>query len=281
MFGRTTTRAFRSLVRSENYHIWLRPAGVIVSAPQQHVRTKKSTASKFKATVQGKAKSELLPKDVLSSVKKTARAKFDETIDVAVNLNLDTRKADQNLRVSIQLPHGTGKKVKVAVFAVGDLAEEARDAGAHVVGAEELVQEIKENGVDFDRCIASPDMMPLVGQIARVLGPRGLMPNPKVGTLRSDVGVAVKEAMHGQVHVRADKFGIVHAPIGKVSFPEDKLFENLRTLMVELNKAKPTGAPKSQYVKNATISSTMGPGFKIEGDNLSPAANCMRLIRPE
>lgn len=267
----------RSVFSLAPSHPWLRDVGVGVPCSGQHVRTKKSTASKFQNATHQAAVSELLPRQAVAFVKQRAKAKFDETIDISVNLKLDTRKADQNLRTSIQLPHGTGKNIKVAVFATGAKAEEAREAGAAVVGAEDLVADIQENGVNFDMCIASPDMMPLVGPIARILGPRGLMPNPKVGTLRTDVGVAVREALHGQVQVRADKFGIIHAPIGKVSFSEEKLFQNLRAFIVAINKAKPAGAPNGQFVLNATLNSTMGKGFSIDGLNLSPAAPAMRL----
>jgi large subunit ribosomal protein L1 len=201
--------------------------------------------------------------DAVKMVKARATAKFDETIEVALNLGVDPRHADQMVRGVCNLPNGTGKTLRVAVFAKGAKADEAKAAGADIVGAEELVAEISGGKIDFDRCIATPDLMPLVGRLGKVLGPRGLMPNPKVGTVTMDVTKAVKDAKGGAVEFRAEKAGIVHAGIGKASFSEDALLQNIRAFADSVMKAKPTGA-KGTYLQRATISSTMGPGVKIE-----------------
>ncbi len=190
-------------------------------------------------------------------------AKFDESVDVAVNLGVDPRHADQMVRGVIALPHGTGKPVRVAVFAKGPKAEEAREAGADIVGAEDLAEKVQQGFLDFDRVVATPDMMPLVGRLGRILGPRGLMPNPKVGTVTMDVAKAVKAIKAGQIEVRVDKGGVVHAPIGRRSFPPEKLKENLEALMAELIRLKPAAA-KGRYVQGVTISSTMGPGVRVD-----------------
>ncbi len=190
-------------------------------------------------------------------------AKFDESIDVAVNLGVDPRHADQMVRGVIALPHGTGKPVRVAVFAKGPKAEEAKEAGADIVGAEDLVERIQQGFLEFDRAVATPDMMPLVGRLGRILGPRGLMPNPKVGTVTMDVAKAVKAIKAGQIEVRVDKGGVIHAPIGRRSFPPEKLKENFESLMAELIRLKPAAA-KGRYIQKITISSTMGPGVRVD-----------------
>lgn len=201
------------------------------------------------------------PKDAMALVIDTAKAKFDETIELHVKLGVDPKNADQQVRGSVVLPNGTGKNVKVLVIAKGDKADEARANGADVVGAEEIIDKIlKENWLDFDACITTPDMMGLVGRIARVLGPRGLMPNPKSGTVTMDVTKAIKDIKAGKVEYRLDKFGIIHVTIGKKSFGPDKLLENYDTIMDALVKAKPQAA-KGTYLKSISISATMGPGI--------------------
>ncbi|NKD77876.1 50S ribosomal protein L1 [Haematospirillum sp. H1815] len=200
--------------------------------------------------------------EAVGLVKEGSRAKFDETIEVAVNLGVDPRHADQMVRGVVELPHGTGKAVRVAVFAKAGKADEAKAAGADIVGAEELLESIQQGKIDFDRCIASPDMMGLVGRVAKILGPRGLMPNPKLGTVTVDVASAVKAAKAGQVQFRVEKAGIVHAGIGKASFDEGKLVENVRAFVDAIQKAKPSGA-KGSYMQKVSLSSTMGPGVKV------------------
>ena len=201
--------------------------------------------------------------DALKLVKETATAKFDESVDVAVNLGVDAKKSDQTVRGSVVLPAGTGKKVRVAVFAQGDRAKAAEDAGADIVGFDDLAARIKEGFMDFDVVIASPDAMRVVGQLGQILGPRGLMPNPKVGTVSPDVAQAVKNAKAGQVQYRTDKAGIVHATIGRASFTPDQLKTNLVALIEALNKAKPAGV-KGIYMKKVSVSSTMGAGVRID-----------------
>ena len=200
--------------------------------------------------------------DAVELVKKIAPAKFDETVEAAVKLCVNPRHADQQVRGAVVLPHGTGRTVRVLVFAKGDKVKEAEQAGADFVGAEELVQKIQEGWLDFDVAIATPDMMGLVGRLGRVLGPRGLMPNPKTGTVTMDVGKAVEDSKGGKIEYRVDRAGIVHAPIGKVSFDNAKLEQNFRALMDALIKAKPAAA-KGQYVRSVTLSSTMGPGVRV------------------
>ncbi len=202
------------------------------------------------------------PEEALRLVQEIAPAKFDETVEVAVRLGIDPRHADQQVRGAVVLPHGTGKTRKVLVFAKGDKAHEAQEAGADYVGAEELVEKIQGGWLDFEVAIATPDMMSVVGRLGKLLGPRGLMPNPKAGTVTFDVGRAVKEFKAGKIEFRADKTGIVHAPIGKVSFPLEKLVENFRTLIEALVRARPA-AVRGQYLKSIAVSSTMGPGIKI------------------
>lgn len=208
-------------------------------------------------------KSNLTVEDALTLVKGAASAKFDETVEVAINLGVDPRHADQMVRGVVSLPNGTGKNVRVAVFARDAKADEAKAAGADIVGAEELMQSIQGGTIDFDRCIATPDMMPLVGRLGKILGPRNLMPNPKVGTVTMDVKSAVEAAKGGEVQFKAEKAGVVHAGIGKVSFDEDKLIQNLRAFVDAVQKAKPTGA-KGTYMKKVSISSTMGPGVSVD-----------------
>jgi large subunit ribosomal protein L1 len=201
--------------------------------------------------------------EAVKLVKGRAATKFDETIEIAMNLNIDPRKADQNLRGTVMLPNGTGKTLRVAVFARGDRAKEAEAAGADIVGAEDLAEKIQAGELNFDRAIATPDMMAIVGRLGKVLGPRGLMPNPKLGTVTMNVAEAVRAAKGGQVEFRAEKAGIVHAGIGKVSFTEDALVENVRAFVGAINRAKPTGV-KGTYIKKVSLSSTMGPGLKLE-----------------
>lgn len=201
--------------------------------------------------------------EAVKLVKANANAKFDETIEVAMNLGVDPRHADQMVRGVVNLPNGTGRSVRVAVFARDAKAEEARAAGAEVVGAEDLVEKIQGGFSDFDRVIASPDMMPLVGRLGKVLGPKGLMPNPKVGTVTPNIGQAVKDAKGGAVQFRVEKAGIIHAGVGKASFDEKAIEENVRAFIDAVTKAKPAGA-KGTYIKKISLSSTMGPGLKIE-----------------
>ena len=201
--------------------------------------------------------------DAVKAVKAGAKAKFDETIELALNLGVDPRHADQMVRGTVNLPHGTGKTLRVAVFAKGDKADEARAAGADVVGDQDLADKVQAGQIDFDRCIATPDMMPLVGRLGRILGPRGLMPNPKLGTVTANVTEAVQAAKGGQVQFRVEKAGIVHAGVGKASFDEQRIFENVKAFVDAVNRAKPSGA-KGTYLKRAALSSTMGPGVKLE-----------------
>ncbi|MGY6694517.1 MAG: 50S ribosomal protein L1 [Roseinatronobacter sp.] len=196
-------------------------------------------------------------------VKAHAVAKFDETVEIAMNLGVDPRHADQMVRGVVSLPNGTGKTVRVAVFARGPKADEAKEAGADIVGAEDLMETIQSGKIEFDRCIATPDMMPIVGRLGKILGPRNLMPNPKVGTVTMDVAEAVKSAKGGQVQFRVEKAGIIHAGIGKVSFDGEKLAQNLRAFVDAVAKAKPTGA-KGAYLRKVSVSSSMGPGVSVD-----------------
>ena len=204
----------------------------------------------------------------IALVKANAKAKFDETIEISMNLGIDPRHADQMVRGVVGLPNGTGKTVRVGVFARGPKAQEAVDAGAEVVGAEDLMEKIQAGDIQFDRCIATPDMMGIVGRLGKILGPRGLMPNPRLGTVTMDVKGAVTAAKAGQVEFRAEKAGIVHAGIGKASFEADKLLENARAFVEAIQRAKPTGA-KGTYVKKVALSSSMGPGVKVDIASLS------------
>jgi len=202
--------------------------------------------------------------EALALARQTARAKFDETVEVAVRIGVDPRKADQNVRGTVILPHGTGKTVRVAVFAKGDKAREAEAAGADVVGAEDLVKRISEEGwIEFDKAVATPDMMGMVGRLGKILGPRGLMPNPKVGTVTMDVARAVQELKGGKVEYRVDKAGNVHVPVGKVSFSEQQLLDNVNSLLGSLIRAKPASA-KGSYLLRVTVSNTMGPGIHVD-----------------
>ena len=214
-----------------------------------------------RAAFDGKANMSV--EDAVALVKGNASAKFDETVEIAVNLGVDPRHADQMVRGVVTLPNGTGKDVRVAVFARGPKADEAKAAGADIVGAEDLMETIQSGKIEFDRCIATPDMMPLVGRLGKILGPRNLMPNPRVGTVTMDVDAAVKAAKGGEVQFKAEKAGVVHAGVGKVSFDEGKLSENIRAFVDAVNRAKPSGA-KGTYLKKVSISSTMGPGVSLD-----------------
>jgi large subunit ribosomal protein L1 len=227
-------------------------------------------ASKRFRAIAGKVdRSKLYPaREALALVKENATARFDESIDLAVNLGIDAKKSDQAVRGSVVLPQGTGKTKRVAVFAQGDKAKAAQDAGADVVGFDDLAARVKEGHLDFDVVIATPDAMRVVGQLGQILGPRGLMPNPKVGTVTQDVALAVRNAKAGQVQYRADKAGIVHCTIGRASFPVDALHENLVAVIEALNRARPSGA-KGIYLRKISISSTMGAGVRVDQSSLS------------
>lgn len=222
------------------------------------------TGKRLKAARESIDRETLYPvREAIRLVKAAAGARFDETIEVAVGLGVDPRHADQMVRGVVALPNGTGKSVRVAVFAKGDKAEEATAAGADTVGAEDLAEKVANGDIGFDRCIAAPDMMPVVGRLGKILGPRGLMPNPKLGTVTNDVAGAVRAVKGGQVEFRVEKAGIVHAGIGKASFGEDQLVANLRAFVDAVNRAKPSGA-KGTYLKKVAVSTSMGPGAKIE-----------------
>ncbi|WP_170350965.1 MULTISPECIES: 50S ribosomal protein L1 [Ruegeria] len=208
-------------------------------------------------------KENLSVEEAVSLVKGNATSKFDETIEIALNLGVDTRHADQMVRGVVGLPNGTGKAMRVAVFARGPKADEAKEAGADIIGAEDLMETIQGGTIEFDRCIATPDMMPIVGRLGKVLGPRNLMPNPKVGTVTMDVKAAVEAAKGGEVQFKAEKGGVVHAGVGKASFDEAKLVENVRAFISAVAKAKPSGA-KGTYMKKIALSSTMGPGVTLD-----------------
>ena len=220
---------------------------------------KRTTAAR--ATFDGKTL--MAVEDAIKMIKSSSTAKFDETIEVAMNLGVDTRHADQMVRGVISLPNGTGKTVRVAVFARGAKADEAKAAGADIVGAEDLMETIQSGKIEFDRCIATPDMMPLVGRLGKILGPRNLMPNPKVGTVTMDVKTAVAAAKGGEVQYKAEKGGVVHAGIGKISFTEEMLTQNVRAFVEAVVRAKPTGA-KGTYLKKVSLASTMGPGVSLD-----------------
>ncbi|MFV1875009.1 50S ribosomal protein L1 [Nioella sp.] len=211
-------------------------------------------------------KEDITVEDAVALIKANANAKFDESVEIAMNLGVDPRHADQMVRGTVTLPNGTGKSVRVAVFARGAKAEEALAAGADIVGAEDLMETVQGGTIEFERCIATPDMMPIVGRLGKVLGPRNLMPNPKIGTVTMDVAEAVKAAKGGQVQFRAEKAGVVHAGVGKVSFNADQLAENIRAFVDAVSKAKPTGA-KGAYMKRVSLSSTMGPGVSVSVDS--------------
>jgi large subunit ribosomal protein L1 len=219
---------------------------------------------RLKATYEkiDRTKTYTLP-EAIALVKAASKVKFDETVELSMNLGIDPRHADQMVRGLISLPNGTGKTVRIGVFARGPKAEEARAAGADVVGADDLAEKVQAGEIEFDRCIATPDMMALVGRLGKILGPRGLMPNPRLGTVTMDVKGAVSAARAGQVEFRAEKAGIIHAGIGKVSFDDDKLLENARALADAIQKARPTGA-KGTYMQKASLSSSMGPGVRVD-----------------
>jgi large subunit ribosomal protein L1 len=224
---------------------------------------------RLRAAREGIERTRLYPlSEALQMVKGRAAAKFDETVEVAMNLGVDPRHADQMVRGVANLPNGTGRTVRVAVFARGEKAEEAKAAGADVIGAEELVEQVQGGNINFDRCIATPDMMPLVGRLGKILGPRGLMPNPKVGTVTQDVTKAVQDAKGGAVEFRVEKAGIVHAGVGKVSFSEEALLENIRAFADAVVRAKPSGA-KGTYLKRIALTSTQGPGVRVDPASLS------------
>lgn len=229
-------------------------------------------AKKYKAAIALYDRDEqFTPTEAVELVKKTASAKFDETVDVAIRLGVDPRKADQTVRGTVALPAGTGKTMRIAVVAAGDAANEARAAGADIVGADDLAAEIEKGKMDFDLMIATPDMMPLVGRLGRVLGPRGLMPNPKTGTVTQDVGRAVEEFKGGKVEYRTDRYGNVHVQLGKVSFSVEQIEANFRAVLDEIQRAKPASA-KGRYLKKITVSSTMGPGVKVDTNRLKVEA---------
>jgi large subunit ribosomal protein L1 len=218
------------------------------------------------ARAQFEGKRDVTVEEAVALVKNNAKAKFDETVEIAMNLGVDPRHADQMVRGVVALPNGTGKDVRVAVFARDAKAEEAKKAGADIVGAEDLMEIVQGGKIEFDRCIATPDMMPIVGRLGKVLGPRNLMPNPKVGTVTMDVEAAVKAAKGGEVQFKVEKAGVVHAGVGKASFTEAKLVENVRAFIGAVSKAKPTGT-KGSYMKKIAVSSTMGPSVTINVDN--------------
>ncbi len=223
------------------------------------------TGKKLKKTYEGIDRTKFYSvEDAVKIIKASAKdRKFDETVELAVNLGVDPRHADQAVRGMLELPHGTGAKLRVAVFAKDKKAEEAKAAGADIVGADDLAEKVLKGEIDFDRCIATPDMMPLMGRLGKVLGPKGLMPNPKLGTVTMDVKKAVESAKGGAIEYRAEKAGIVHAGVGKASFDEKKLSENIKALVRELIRIRPSGA-KGNYMKKVTVSSTMGPGLKLD-----------------
>ena len=223
---------------------------------------KRTTAAR--AAFEGKAN--LSVEDAVSLVKGSAVSKFDETVEIAMNLGVDPRHADQMVRGTVNLPNGTGKNIRVAVFARGPKAEEAQAAGADIVGAEDLMEIVQGGTINFDRCIATPDMMPIVGRLGKVLGPRNLMPNPKIGTVTMDVKAAIEAAKGGQVQFKVEKAGVIHAGVGKASFDEAKLVENIRSFVNAVAKAKPTGS-KGAYMKKIVVSSTMGPGVTLNVDS--------------
>jgi len=218
----------------------------------------------YRAALEKVDRSQRYPlEDSLRLAKETARAKFDETVELAIRLGVDPRQADQNIRGTVTLPHGMGKTVRVLAFAKGDKEKEAQEAGADFVGSYELIKKISEGWLDFDKAVATPDMMGAVGRIGKILGPRGLMPNPKTGTVAADIGKAVKEIKAGKLEYRVDKAGIVHVPVGKASFGAEQLIDNARAVLLSILRAKPASA-KGNYVKGVTVATTMGPGIKID-----------------
>jgi len=227
---------------------------------------------RLREAAEGLDRAQVYPLDeAVQLIKTRARAKFDETVEIALNLGVDPRHADQNVRGVVQLPNGTGKSVKVAVFARGPKADEAKAAGADIVGAEDLAEAVTSGDFDFDRVVATPDMMAVVGKLGKILGPRGLMPNPKLGTVTMEVAKAVEGAKGGQVQFRVEKAGLIHAGVGKASFEESKLVENVKAFIGAIQRAKPSGA-KGTYIKKISLSSTMGPGVKVDIASLSGAS---------
>ncbi|HEY7166670.1 MAG TPA: 50S ribosomal protein L1 [Candidatus Binatia bacterium] len=219
---------------------------------------------KYKAALEKVDRSKRYPlEDSVNLIKETARAKFDETVEMAVRLGVDPRQADQNVRGTVTLPHGMGKAVRVLAFAKGDKEKEAQEAGADYVGSDDLIKKISEGWFDFDKAVATPDMMGVVGRIGKLLGPRGLMPNPRTGTVTQDIGKAIKEIKAGKLEFRVDKAGIVHVPVGKASFTPEQLADNARAVLSSLLRAKPASA-KGNYVRGVTLSTTMGPGIKLD-----------------
>ncbi len=222
------------------------------------------TGKTFRAALEKVDRSQrYLLEESLRLAKETARAKFDETVEMAIRLGVDPRQADQNIRGTVTLPHGMGKAVRVLAFAKGDKEKEAQEAGADFVGSDELIKKISEGWLDFDKAVATPDMMGAVGRIGKILGPRGLMPNPKTGTVAADIGKAVKEIKAGKLEYRVDKAGIVHVPVGKASFAAEQLIDNARAVLGSILRAKPASA-KGNYIKGVTVATTMGPGIKID-----------------
>ena len=221
------------------------------------------SGKRIRAARQARPEEAVALEEAVKLVKANATAKFDETVEIAMNLGVDPRHADQMVRGSVTLPNGTGKTVRVGVFARGPKADEAREAGADVVGAEDLMETVQGGTIEFDRCIATPDMMPVVGRLGKILGPRGLMPNPKIGTVTMDVKGAVEAAKGGQVTFRVEKAGVIHAGVGKASFDEAKLAENIRAIVDAVSRAKPTGA-KGTYLKKLSLTSTMGPSVTVD-----------------
>ena len=217
--------------------------------------------------------------EAVTLVKERAGTKFDETVDIAVNLGVDPRHADQMVRGVSHLPHGSGRNLRVAVFAKGEKAEAARAAGADIVGAEDLFEKVQGGEIDFDRCIAAPDMMALVGRLGKVLGPRGLMPNPKTGTVSADVGAAVKAAKSGAVEFRVERNGILHAGVGKASFPAQSLVENIQTFLDDVRRARPSGA-KGSFIERVCLSSTMGPGVRVDPKSMESNPHASQEVKP-
>src|SRR6478736_2261168 len=264
-------RSFTFEMKTPPMSFFLKQAAKIQSGSKAPGRDKAGKVTKAQVREIAEKKMKDLNCDTIESamkmVKERAKSKFDETIEIAINLGVDPRHADQMVRGVVNLPNGTGRTLRVGVFARGAKAEEAKAAGADVVGAEDLVEKVQGGNIDFDRCIATPDMMPLVGRLGKVLGPRGMMPNPKIGTVTMDVATAVKGAKGGSVEFRVEKAGIVQAGIGKASFAADKLVQNIKAFADAVQKAKPAGA-KGTFINRVAISSTMGPGVKVEPASL-------------
>ncbi len=244
-----------------------------MATPNKKTKTQKGAfqpvgSKRLRAAWEGVDHTRLYPlADAIKLVKQNANSKFDETIDIAINLDVDAKQSEQSVRGVVAMPNGIGKTVRVAVFAREDKFKEAKDAGADIVGNTDLVEQIEKGQIDFDRCIATPDMMPVLGKVAKILGPKGLMPNPKLGTVTVDVGKAVRAAKSGQVEFRAEKAGLIHAGLGKASFSEKALTENIRAFVDAIQQAKPSGI-KGAFLKKVALSSTMGPGVKIDISSL-------------